>query len=126
MPILSALLRLLGCAGSYFFPALRVRGIEILGVSIGHGRASSAESEQLATAALLEVFVLTIGLHLLSMVHLVEVLGRATHVTLHPSAGHKAPVGRDGEVTMAAVATVINGIGVEMLGYMEQSFLVKV
>lgn len=45
------------------FPALRVRGIEILGISIGHGRTATAETEQFTLLAFLKPLMLAVLLH---------------------------------------------------------------
>ena len=96
----------------YLFPALRVRGVEIVGISEGYCRAAATETQQFAFAAFLKALMLTIGIHLVTVIDIVHVFGDSADITLKTSASHEAPVGRDGEMAVAAVATVIDGIGV--------------
>ena len=108
-----------------FSPALRVWGIEIFGISVGDGGTAATEAEQFALAALLEAFVLAISVHLRTVEDIVKFLIDRTHITLKAAAGHQAAFGRNGEMAVATVAAVVDGVLVESFGNLEESLLVE-
>jgi len=76
-------------------------------------------------AAFLKAFMLTVPLHLFTVIHFKHLFIYSTDVTVKTAAGHESAIGRDSEMAIAAVAAVINGICVKTLRNLEQTFLIK-
>ena len=93
----------------YFLPALRVCGIEVSVLAACHGGAAPAERQQLAFAALFELRVIPVLLHLADP-DIRQLIGE--HIghlaVLHPAASIHIPGGEDRQVAVAAVAAAVN------------------
>ena len=76
-------------------------------------------------AAFLKAFMLTVPLHLFTVIHFKHLFIHSTDVTVKTAAGHESAIARDGEMAVAAVAAVINGICVKTLRNLKQPFLIK-
>ena len=95
-------------------------------ISVGHGRASAAEAEQLASCTLLELLVLTVGIHALAVIEVVDVFAeQVAHGAFQPPAGHHVTRRQYGHVAVGAMATVINRVVVQSFGNLEQPFFIE-
>ncbi len=94
-------------------------------VAIGHGGASAAEAQEFAAAAFLELLVLAVGIHPWRCPQVVErCLEEVAHRAVEAAAGHHVAVGEDGEMAVAAVASVVDGVVVQLFGNLEAAYLV--
>ena len=96
----------------HLLPALRVGGVEIMCVAERHGRTAAAETQQFTFGAFLKAFMLAVLVHLRSVIYIIHIFRCRTDITLETAARHEPAVGRDCEMAVTAVATVIDGIGV--------------
>ena len=69
--------------------------------------------------------MLTIQIHLLSIEHFTELFIYRTYIAIEATASHQTPFGRNGEVAVTTIATIINDIIIKPLRNLKQSFLVE-
>ena len=108
------------------FPALRVGGIKVFGVTVCHSRATTAETQQFTLIAFLEPLVLAVGVHLLTVEHVKKFLIDRAHIALEAAAGHEPPLGSNGEMAVGTVAATIDGVVCKALRHLEQPFLIEI
>ncbi len=95
-------------------------------IAVSHGRATSAEAEQLTLGAFLKLLILPILLHLFPLPDLMDRFAeKIAHFALETPAGHHGAVGLDGEMAVAAMATVVDCLRIAVFRYLEQSLLVE-
>lgn len=94
-------------------------------VAISNCRTSATKSQQLTLAAFLKPSILAIGIHGFSSPKVIKRLGeKIADFAFESAASHDFAVGLDGEMTIAAVATVINDIRITFLRDFEESFFI--
>ena len=89
-----------------------------MGVAVGDGGATATESQQFAVLAFLETLVFAVGVHLVACKNFIHRLVGRPDITLETAACHQSAFGRDSEMAVATVATVVDGILVQSFGDM--------
>lgn len=91
----------------------------------GNGRTPSAETQQFALAALLKVLINTILVHLLTREQVVKVIGQSiADLTLHAAASIAGAIAENSEMTITAVATIIDNVVIWIRLRVEKSVLI--
>lgn len=107
-------------------PALWVGRIEVMRVAESHGWTATAELEDFAAPAFLETLKLTVSVHQIAVKDIVHVLFHRADIALETATSHQPALGGNGEMTVATVTAVVNGVFVQPFGEFPQSVFIKV
>ena len=108
-------------------PTLRICGVKVVRVAVRHGGTTTTEPQQLTFSAFFKLLVLTIKVHFRRSPQIVKrCLENIAHLAFKAAAGHHITVGQDGEMPVAAVAAVVNGVFIQSLGNLELADFVQV
>lgn len=97
-----------------------------MGITIGYGGTAAAEAQQLAVATFFEFFVLAKGFHAFAVKKIIE--RRCADVaqrTLEAATCHDLACGEDRQVAVPAVATIVNGVGIQAFGDVEKTSFIE-
>ncbi len=95
-------------------------------ISEGYCGASPAEAHEFASGAFFEFLELAVALHFRAGPERVERCAEEiAYRTVKPAAGHYIAVGEYGEVAVAAVAAVVDSVGITVGWYAEEPFFIE-